>query len=115
VRPDLPRHRGNAGGQGYGNGGGPTPMELGVMGMRRHAVRLSPRLAPQGGNRHMARLSTNSRNIMQAVSAGPFSNRPPGNNQGAGGARWGNRRQGAAPQGAAARYPSQGNGQRRRQ
>jgi hypothetical protein len=90
-------------------------MELGAMGMRRHGPRLPPRLAPQGGNRHMARLSAGSRNIMQAANAGPFSNRPPGNNQGAGGARWGSRHQGGAPQGAAARYPPQGNGQRRRQ
>jgi hypothetical protein len=111
VRPELPRYRSN----GNGNSSGPTPMDLGAMRLQRRAAFIPPRLAPQWHNRPVARLSTGSRNIMQAVTAGPYSNRPSGSGQGSGQARWGERRQGANPQGAAARFPSQGNGQRRRQ
>jgi Ty3 transposon capsid-like protein len=111
VRPELPRQRGNG-----SSSSGPTPMDLGAMRLRRHGMYVPPRLTPQWHNRHTARLSTGSRAIMQAVTAGPYSsNRPSGNHQGSGQARWGERRQGANPQGAAARFPQSGNGQRRRQ
>jgi hypothetical protein len=114
VRPELPRPRGN--GYNGSSSSGPTPMDLGAMRMRRRGMYVPPRLTPQWHNRHTARLSTGSRAIMQAVTAGPYSsNRPSGSGQGSGQARWGDRRQGANPQAAAARFPSQGNGQRRRQ
>lgn len=111
VRPELPRPRSN----GYGSTT-PIPMDLGAMRLQRRGMYVPPRLTPQWHNRHVARLSTGSRTIMQAANAGPYkNNRPAGNQHNAGQARWGERRDGANPQGAAARFPPQGNGQRRRQ
>lgn len=111
VHPDLPRPRNN------GNSRGPTPMDLGVMGMHRRAAYLQPRLLPQRANRQMARLSMGSRNIMQATTAGPYSSssRDSGSSRSSGQARWDDRHQGTGPQRAAGRYSPQGNGQRRRQ
>ena len=110
VRPELPRHRSN--GNGHGSNSAPVPMDLSAMQLRRHAMQVPPRFAPQY-HRNVARLSSGSRTIMQAVNA--YGNNRPAGNHRQGQARWGERRQGANPHGAAARFPPQGNGQRRRQ
>lgn len=111
VCPDLPRPRSN------GSSRGPTPMDLGVMGMQRRTAYLQPRLVPQRTNRQMARFGAGSRNIMQAVIAGPYSSssRDSGSSRSSGQARWDDRHQGTGPQRAAGRFSPQGNGQRRRQ